>query len=246
MNTHEPPTKYVTIFGSHTAYWVYHPEQTKTIFMVHGFRGNHLGLRYIIAGLTDYRIVVPDLPGFGESRPMTERNHDIEGYSDFAREFIAHCELTRPVLLGHSFGTIVAAHLAAHHSDLFAELILINPISVSPRKGLIIGTTTKLVEAYYWLGTNLPEKWSQRVLKSRTFNRLMSLSLSRTRDPTLRRLVYAHHLGDLKNPQHRLTITQSFAASLSRTALDDASQINKKTLLIAGQKDPIEIGRAHV
>jgi len=226
------------IFGSQTKYWVYHPTQPQTIFMLHGFRGNHQGLKYIIAGLSGYRIVVPDLPGFGESLPMTDRPHDIDGYSDFARQFMKLTGLTHPVLLGHSFGTIVAAHLAAREPELFSKLILINPIIVSPRTGAK-GAITKLVEAYYWLGTNTSDDFSQWVLGSRLFNRSMSLSLSRTSDPALRRLVYQHHLGDLDQAQHPRAIAESFAASITKTALDDAARIHLETLLIAGEQDPI-------
>ena len=239
MSDVEPQSMTISLFGSDTSYWVYNPKRTQTIFMIHGFRGNHVGLRYVITGLSQYRIIIPDLPGFGASSPMTSKNHGISGYSDFAREFLLQLGLNKPVLLGHSFGTIIAAHLAAEDPDLFAELILINPISVSPRKGLIKGATTGLVQAYYWLGTNLPESWSQRVLKSRTFNRIMSLSLSRTKDPALRRLVYAHHLRDLDYVQHKQVIAEAFEASITKTALDDAARIAKKTLLIAGQDDPI-------
>jgi pimeloyl-ACP methyl ester carboxylesterase len=239
MEISEPTTETISIFGSDTAYWIYHSEQTKTIFMIHGFRGNHRGLQYVIAGLPEYRIVVPDLPGFGLSTPMTSQTHNIDGYAAFAKEFILRIGVARPVLLGHSFGTIVAAHLAVWHPDLFAELIMINPISVSPRRGVATRATTSLVEAYYWLGSNLPPSWSQRVLKSRGFNRLMSLTLIRTREPKLRRLVYAHHLSDLDYPQHQLPIAQAFADSITKTALDDATRINQRTLLIAGGNDPI-------
>ncbi len=238
MKLFEPEAQNLTIFGSHTKYWVYNPTQTQTILMVHGFRGNHLGLQYIIAGLSAYRVIVPDLPGFGESLPMTERAHDIDGYSDFTREFMKLTGLRQPVLLGHSFGTIVAAHLTAREAELFSKLILINPIIVSPRVGLS-GPVTKLVEAYYWLGTAMPGRFSQRVLTSRLFNRGMSLSLSRTKDPDLRRLVYKHHLSDLDQAQHRRVIAESFAASITKTALDDAAHIHLDTLLIAGNQDPI-------
>ena len=238
MTPREPAASSLTLFGSQVKYWVYHPEQARTILMVHGFRGNHLGLKYIIARLPGYRIVMPDLPGFGESEPMTTRAHDIAGYSDFIREFTNAVGLINPVLLGHSFGTIIATHVAAREPARYAKLILMNPIAISPRSGLQ-APVTKLVEAYYWLGTTTPDAWSRRILGSRTFSRLMSLSLSRTRDPELRRLVYTHHLEDLSQPQRRKVIAESFAASITKTALDDAAHITQETLIIAGQLDPI-------
>ena len=238
MKLEEPASKRISIYGSDAKYWVYNPTQVRTILMLHGFRGNHLGLKYIIAGLSNYRIITPDLPGFGESSPMTKRTHDISGYSDFAQELMHQLSLERPVLLGHSFGTIVAAHIAAHRPEMFEKLILLNPIAVSPQGGMK-GAAAELVKAYYWLGTHSSDRWSQTILASRTFSRLMSLSLSRTRDAKIRKLVYNHHLSDLNQPQNRGVIAQSFADSITKTALDDAARITLDTLLIAGEQDPI-------
>lgn len=227
------------IFGSRTKYWIYNEGAPQKIVAVHGFRGNHSGLKYILAGLDEFEIVVPDLPGFGESLPMTERAHNIAGYSDFVVDFTTKMNLSGSTLLGHSFGTIVAAHVASHHAELFTRLILINPISISPGKGIISKPATKLVEAYYWLGLHLPETTGQRVLKSRAYNRLMSLTLIRTGDPATKKLVYSHHLGDLEQPHHHQAIGEAFAASITKTALDDAAHITLPTLIIAGEQDPI-------
>lgn len=234
----EPQASTVSIYGSDIKYWIYHPEQSRTILMLHGFRGNHIGLKYIIAGLSGYRIITPDLPGFGESTPMTDRLHDITGYSDFTREFTLGLRLKQPVLLGHSFGSIIAAHLAARNPELFERLILLNPIAVKPGGG-IKAVPTQFVKAYYWLGTYSSSNWSRRILVSRTFSRLMSLSLSRTKDKNIRNIVYNHHLSDLQQAQNREVIAKSFAESISKTALDDAARITLDTLLIAGDKDPI-------
>lgn len=234
----DPQASTVSIYGSDIKYWIYHPEQSRTILMLHGFRGNHIGLKYIIAGLNGYCIIVPDLPGFGESTPMTDRSHDITGYGDFAREFTTRLRLKQPVLLGHSFGSIIAAHLAARSPELFERLILLNPIAVKPGGG-IKAAPTQFVKAYYWLGTYSSSNWSRRILVSRTFSHLMSLSLSRTKDKNIRNIVYNHHLSDLEQPQNREVIAKSFAESISKTALDDAARITLDTLLIAGDKDPI-------
>ncbi len=234
-----PETHTLTIHGSQTKYWIYNPHQNRTILAVHGFRGNHLGLQYIVEHLPQYRIIIPDLPGFGQSLPMSERIHNIQGYCDFVVNFMSELNLSPVVLLGHSFGSLIAAQLAADSPNLFTELILINPISASPRAGFQI-IPSKLVETYYWLTTNLTEKWSQRLLGSRNFSRLMSLTLSRTHDPKIRRLVYAHHLADANQPyHHRKPIAESFAASLQHTTLDHAHRITLKTLIIAGTQDPL-------
>lgn len=228
----------ISICGSQVHYWTYGPATARTILMVHGFRGNHIGLLKIIASLKDYRVIVPDLPGYGVSTPMTELPHDVTGYSAFVKALIVELQLDRPVLLGHSFGSIIASHVAATEPDLVSELILVSPIAVSPRAG-INRPFAKLVEGYYWLSTHLPEPLAARVIMSKTFNRLQSLTLARTQDRRTRRAIYRHHLGDLEFAQNRRVIGESFVDSIAKTAADEADRIPNRTLLVAGEKDTL-------
>ncbi len=226
---------HTSVLGSEVSYWTYGPESGRTILMVHGFRGNHVGLEKIIAGLDRYHVIVPDLPGYGLSTPMTERAHDVDGYSAFIEAFMAEMNLVRPILLGHSFGSIIASNIAVTRPDLVSELVLVNPIAVRPNVG-INRPVSKLVEAYYWLSTHLPASMADRVVGSKTFNRLMSLTLAKTHDPATRKAIYRHHLSDLDFVQDRRVIAESFADSLTRTAADDAERISSRTLLVAVPK----------
>src|ERR1700709_2349077 len=105
----------VSILGSDTHYWDYGPADAPlTIVAVHGFRGEHHGLEPVVAQLRGVRVISPDLPGFGESTPMTAAGHDIDGYARWLTEFVAALALQAdPVILGHSFGSIVTAAAVA-------------------------------------------------------------------------------------------------------------------------------------
>ena len=77
-----------TVAGSITRSWVWgDPDATTTIVAVHGFRGDHHGLLPIVARLNGYRIVTPDLPGFGASSRFDRGAHDIAGYAAWLTEF---------------------------------------------------------------------------------------------------------------------------------------------------------------
>src|SRR6266498_6158240 len=169
-------TYHVRIYNSDTHYWIFNPEQKKTIVMIHGFRGNHHGLYDIITTLPDFRIVIPDLPGFGESTPMTAKKHDIEGYAEFTEQFVQKLKLGKPALLGHSFGSIVASAVAARSPELFSKLILVNPIAAPALKGprTMFSYGAKL---YYQIGAALPEKIGRALLS----NRLVVLTTSQLR-----------------------------------------------------------------
>src|SRR4051812_44054834 len=127
-----PEARTITLHGSTAKYWVYHPDQTNTIVAVHGYRGTHLGIADIIENLPQYRVIVPDLPGFGQSTPMTQRPHTIEGYADFMIALIQYLQLDPITLLGHSMGTIVVAEMMIRQPSIASNLILINPIAEDP------------------------------------------------------------------------------------------------------------------
>ena len=226
--------------GSRILYWEYGDPTGRPLLMIHGFRGNHHGLRGVYSRLPQYRIIVPDLPGHGESLPFRDIPHTVAAYAEMVAEFITATDLDRPVLLGHSFGSIVAAHVAAVYPDSISDLILVNPIAAKPGQGALASiAAARLVEAYYWLGTNLPDRLSQRMLKSHTWARLMSAALARTRERSTRRRVIAHHIADTTSPQHRRVIAEAFAESITRTALEDAAKIHTRTLLVVGEQDNV-------
>ena len=79
----------VAILGSSTRFWDYGDRDADTtLVLVHGFRGDHHGLEPVVAQLDGVRMVSPDLPGFGESTPMTEAHHDIDGYGRWLGAFV--------------------------------------------------------------------------------------------------------------------------------------------------------------
>ncbi len=229
---------HIKLFGSDVAYWIFNEHQPTTIVMVHGFRGTHHGLQAIIDELPEFRIIIPDLPGFGESTPMTEYQHDIAGYSASIIQFMRALQLDQPVLLGHSFGSIIAAHIAAYEPQSISKLILINAIATSPLKGprKLLG---KLTSSYYWLGRRLPEGAGHALLASPIITFSTSVIMAKTKDKQLRKAIHKSHLTHFSTFQSRDSLHEAFQASISSTALDYASLITAPTLLIAGEIDDI-------
>jgi pimeloyl-ACP methyl ester carboxylesterase len=230
-------TSQVSLFGSQVQYWTHGPADGRTVLMVHGLRGNHIALLRIAEGMQGFRVIVPDLPGFGASTPMTGLRHDVAGYGVFIKAFIAELRLDRPVLLGESFGSVIASRVAASEPDLVSELILLNPIAVSPRE--INRPLCRIEEGYYWLGANLPEPLAKRVLESRAVNRIESLALLTARDRPTRRAVYDRRLYNLGFPQDIRVIAEAFPDSIALTAADEAERIPHRTLIVGGEKDAL-------
>lgn len=227
------------ILGSNVRYWVYNEDKPQTIVMIHGFRGTHHGLHDIIRALPEYRIIIPDLPGFGDSTPMNDEPHDISGYTKFVTQFVHHMHFKeKPALLGHSFGSIIAASVAASSPELFNKLILINAIASPALKGpRKIGSLGAKV--YYRLGASLPERAGRALLSSRSMVKLTSMLLTKTKDKALQADIHRHHLRHFSSFQTRQALLEAFNASIEHTATDFATTIHIPTLLIAGAADDI-------
>jgi pimeloyl-ACP methyl ester carboxylesterase len=219
-------------------YWVYNPAGPQTILMVHGFRGDHHGLEDIIAELpAHYRVIVPDLPGFGESSEL-QGTHNIENYTQFLHEFIQKVTHEPAILLGHSFGSILTAHFAAKHPKAITKLILVNPIASPALKGRK-AIFSHLTVFYYWLGNKLPARAGHKLLSSKAIVLTMSALLAKTKDKALRRKIHRGHLAHFSSFQSRRVVMESFKASVSHTATEKADTITAPTLLIVGEVDDI-------
>ncbi|MDL9979870.1 alpha/beta fold hydrolase [Microbacterium sp. ASV49] len=234
----------IAALGGTTAYWVYGPADAETtVLAVHGFRGEHHGLEPVVAQLPGIRIVSPDLPGFGESAPLPGRTHTLETYAEWLTAFAA-AAAPGSVVLGHSFGSIVAA--AAVAGGLPTErLILVNPIGAPALEGPR-GVLTRLAVFYYWAGARLPRRAGESLLRSPAIVRAMSVSMAKTKDPELRRFIHDQHDTYFSRFADRDVLRDAFVASVSHDVREFAPRIAQPTLLIAAQKDditPIEAER---
>jgi pimeloyl-ACP methyl ester carboxylesterase len=73
-----------------------------------------------------YRVVAFDRPGFGYSDRPLGAGITAAGQADLLRQAIAQLALERPIVLGHSWGTLVALALALRHPDAVSGLVLLS------------------------------------------------------------------------------------------------------------------------
>lgn len=231
-----------TVEGTRQFCWDFAPvqgeENLPPVFMVHGFRGDHHGLLRIVEALPRHRVLVPDLPGFGAAEPLRGR-HDIAAYTGFVRAALAALDLgPRTVLLGHSFGSIIAAHLAAGSPGIVNTLVLVNPICEPALEGPK-AVTSKVAELYYRLAARLPEKPGMAVLRNPLIVRGMSVLMAKTKDPGLRRWIHGQHDAYFSAFTNRRVVLEAFQASISETVRDVAPRLGLPVLLIAAELDDI-------
>ncbi len=241
-------TEHTLALSGHTVhYWEYNKSKKNAIVMIHGFRGTHHGLERIVENLSEFHIIVPDLPGFGASEPFTDDQHSASRYVKFVHEFVEKLHLkTQPDLLGHSFGSIVAAQYAAQYASTINKLILVNPIGAPALEGGS-AALTQLAIGYYWLGKVLPARAAKRWLSTPLIVKIMSVTMAKSKDKDMQRFVHQQHLEHFSTFANATVVAEAFRASVENDVSHVADKITVPTLLIVGEQDDITpIKKQHV
>ena len=228
----------VDVDGTETAWWEYGESDAPVLVLVHGFRGDHHGLEPVVAQLPGFRIISPDLPGFGESATFAEGPHDIDAYAGWLAAFIGAIGLVGPYdLLGHSFGSIVSS--AAVARGLAPErLVLVNPIGAPALEGPR-GVMTRLAVLYYRTAAALPERAGYALLANGAIVRVMSVTMAKTRQKPLRRWIHDQHDRYFSAFGDRDAVLEAFRASVSHDVSEYAADIHAPTLLVAAERDDV-------
>ncbi len=84
--------------------------------------------RYVseIAPLLRRRVVGVDAPGFGSSPPLAPEEYELEPYLQLVRGVLDGLGLARTAVMGHSWGGLVACHLAAADPERVSALVLLD------------------------------------------------------------------------------------------------------------------------
>lgn len=234
----------IEVLGSATRYWRYPANsrsdyfaQTPTLIMIHGFRGNHRGLEAIAGALPEFDVIIPDLPGFGESSPLATE-HTVAAYAGWLAAFIHALELDgKAHLLGHSFGSIVVSHAAANGLPI-KTLTLENPVSAPALKGPKV-IATKVANGFYAATERMSLTAGERALKSWPMVRGMSILMAKTKNRELRAWIHRQHDENFNDFVSRRTVLEAFRASTSECVGQWVEQFAVPTLFIIGDKDDI-------
>lgn len=123
-----------------------------TLVLLHGFAEDSRVWYLQTAALqAHYRVIVPDLPGSGQS----ERLHDtlettIEQYADAVWALLQHEQVSRCVLLGHSMGGYITLALAEKHPEVLQGFGFVHSTALadSPEKKQNRQRGIELIGAY--------------------------------------------------------------------------------------------------
>jgi pimeloyl-ACP methyl ester carboxylesterase len=221
--------RHMTFGGTRLAFLELSPDCQPTIIMLHGFRGSRDGLATMAHHLNGFHLLLPDLPGYGESESLT-RPHTIENYVAWLDEFIAELDLTNFVVLGHSYGGSIALIHAARGVKRPAATISVSPAEVRR------GPPAWIPTWYYRIGSLMPEPWRKRWLTNRAIDRATGRLLIRSATGALRDAIIEHR--DRVLPTLRpLVITEQYMSLLDLNLDLYTGFIEMPVLIIAGERD---------
>jgi len=99
-----------------------------TILFLHGFSDRKENFYFSAKTLyTHFDIIIPDLPGFGNSTSDHRLIYSLDNYENWLGEFIEQNNISRFHLVGNSLGGAIATKLAIKFPEKIRSLALINP-----------------------------------------------------------------------------------------------------------------------
>jgi pimeloyl-ACP methyl ester carboxylesterase len=99
----------------------------QSIVLLHGLGATNASMLPTLADLSrDYRVLAPDLPGFGESgKPI--RTYDPPFFARWLHDFLNAAGVERATLVGNSMGGRIAIEMALRHPARVDRLVLFAP-----------------------------------------------------------------------------------------------------------------------
>jgi pimeloyl-ACP methyl ester carboxylesterase len=99
----------------------------RPVVLLHGGTGGGANWFRLLAALAvDYRVLAPDLPGFGLSEPVQPARPLGTLAARLLHRWLVECRVERAVLVGTSFGGLVALRLAQLAPDRIERLLLLD------------------------------------------------------------------------------------------------------------------------
>jgi len=118
-DTPSDPTPSGIAYKGHTLAYTDEGHGQQTVVAVPGLPGSIRDFRWLAPALTPTcRVIRVELPGFGGSGRSGFRGMSISERADAVRAVLQHLQIRSAILLGHSSGGTIVAHLAHHHPEL--------------------------------------------------------------------------------------------------------------------------------
>lgn len=136
--SHPPIGKFVDVGGSKIHF--IDEGSGRAVIMIHGSDGTLFNFKRSIFDLvaSEFRAIAFDRPGHGYSDAPKGEILDIAFNARIIREATLKLGITKPIVIGYSYGGSVALRWAIDHTDEIGGLVLISPAAF-PERQLLAG-----------------------------------------------------------------------------------------------------------
>ena len=181
-----------------------------------------------------HSVVVPDLPGLGESEPVSRL--DAAAFSEWFAELLRQTRAEKPVLIAHSLAGHLAARFAADQGDLLRRLVIYAGPGIGPYR---------LPLRLMVIAARFSVRPSAR--NAERFDRFAVLDLDRTRerDQEWWEAFSRYTLSQAVVPHVKRTMTELIKTCTKRVPDADLRRISIPTTLVWGRRDrmvPLSLG----
>lgn len=180
----------------------------------------------------EYRVVAPDLPGFGQSEkpPESRFPYGINAFADAVLDLYAGLELGRAILVGHALGGAVAITLAARHPELISRLVLVDALCYPPRLDL----ANRVALAPLIGGFAFKQLWGKSAFKSYFKDSYLS------RDERIPSARLDYYYESFNAPAARASALATLRATRdTRSVVAHIARITMPTLVLWGRDDTL-------
>ena len=105
-------------------------DSDQVLLLLHGLGASAERWEFVIPLFSEkYRVIVPDLIGFGHSeKPSVD--YTTEYFTDFMYKFVSKLNIKNFHIIGSSLGGQIAAEFTSKHNELVRKLVLVSPSGI--------------------------------------------------------------------------------------------------------------------
>lgn len=222
----EFPRFTIEALGIKTSYYESGRKNGRSVLLLHGMTSSGDAYRELMAGLAaDYHLVAPDIPGFGFSDMTTP--YTMDHLVEWLAAFMHALDISQWLVIGHSFGGVLATHFTLTYPEDVARLVLIAPALLSAQKVPEFLMKASISLGLVTLGTTISQ--SRLVVPYQ----VKSGFYQPAQQPGT---VWRRRLRDYENARATATV---FTALANNGTVTDLSKLTHKTCLIWGEDDAV-------
>lgn len=229
---HNEHSRFAEIGGVRVHYQIVGEDDAPALFLIHGFCAStfvwsDVILRFAASG---FRVVVPDLIGFGFSAKPRRARYTIEMQARMIVRLMDELNIERATLVGSSYGGAIAAACALDAPERVARLVLVGAVANDKVKNQPL----LRVAASHVVGDLLsPVVIDSRRLQRWRMSKVYAAECPHAADEARMR---AHHL-PLRAANTQRAMIRTLRGWSAKRIEEHAHRITHPTLLVWGERD---------